>query len=1538
MSRRIRKRIRGPIAGAAMFACIAALIAAAPTAAALPVGSTGAASTDTTSTPAAIPEAQRNAVLGQQWRTSDDLAWTSSGDSSGFHILTAHQNDGYTWKTIATLSEPGIETSRWIGNACVTGSGDFAVVAYGPAELTNSQQLSDRGAFTAVVDLRTGQVSKLPVNASMAYFDPGCGTGDDAVITQSDNDGSTPQTRLQTVDAAHAKVTSTVTVTGQITSAVPSSGAIVAASGRQLVRISSKGTSTTLAKTRGVPFHLHADQSGTAAGVTFLDTDGTSETVDHQAGVSTSILARASLGQLGLSSGASGHVYITGGARPLGHLPSSVSTMAVAAGTQTSLHGGLAVTDAAAKSLTTPSAQQGTSGAPQTSIAQNTLRSPGVGTAPKATAASPAVAAQPILINAIATHAHSKVSFTVSPTVSASAKAAATGAAPSPLLPYETGGADAVSKAKAHRSLSPAKVSLAAVTPNDSPTDPVDEDHTCSVARNDPSTMVYQPTPNQVEWAADLAVRGLLTSANISRPASWKDSSLPAWSPQSMFPMPALAGGGQMPPQVLLGILTQESNLWQASSHAEPGEYGNPLVGNFYGTNVYPGTTGYDPNLIWNINWSNADCGYGIGQVTDGMRLAGHEKPGETALPATEQRALAMDYATNIAYSAQILATKWNELHAVTPAIKINNDDASKPENWFAAIWDYNEGFNAPGTGSTYGLGWYNNPANPIYPADRGPFLDGNIHCTVSNVAKSGYAACATNTALTDGPTYVDAANPQNWPYEEKVLGWGAAPIDTGHSYDDNGVKNNGNTAGYSAAWWNSDYDRVNLKPPLNTFCNTNNACDVTNPPACETQHLQNCDANYWYSHPATWKTDCATSCGNAYMTYKTLRAEPGDAHPAAINCGPVGSTIIGSISASVPEAACPSGGQQWTDGGTFSFSFPADANGNYEAKEDLQQISSGYGGHYWFSHGRQDGNWGNLLETTGTWTPKNLPSGTYSASDIPSHMYQIQVHMPYLGNKTKSAQYVIFDGAGHSYTQTVDQSSVTNGWIIMGTYALGPGAKVVLTNITDDSTSGDTTVAYDAMMFYPIAGPPPTTVTFPAGNANATPMDYSGGGTPEYMSNLKTVGLTYPSNVGNSKAAASATAKSPQAPLPCSEVKRKTGFYHCISSTTKPLNSRSNISAADTSVPPDFPTWCEKDPTFTRFESCEEGTLSYQFNDSQTGAVVGNASFSVKQETILNANSATFDDYMSITPINIDTQLMGIEVNVTSACQGSCTDGATTWYGAQEWATGDVHVATAHTSHTWMGSANWNDLQLNWTAPVVAGASGLGVAYPAWSTTDEPNGEIRCDKVVAGNSGCVFDKYIPGFTVDTDIDPAAAAFYWVLEQQLSTHPGSRVQNKPLHRLGDLDEQAANRNKICDSSFKKRWGVAAQSCDEYPFASSEESGGQLGITSGLSCAQLAAMPVPSSISPNAWELSWDEAYPFPTTSPWNLVCGRANMPGDQNSGVGGDLGRFTTDQRIMPANLTASPVVHGDAYFVDVPGFDSCTGNNESSCTIAALP
>ena len=545
-----------------------------------------------------------------------------------------------------------------------------------------------------------------------------------------------------------------------------------------------------------------------------------------------------------------------------------------------------------------------------------------------------------------------------------------------------------------------------------------DDNLPCAIQRNDVNVEVYQPSVAQVEWAVDQAVDGNLTTAH---PANYRNSGLPSYSPQGMFPLTPLVGGGKVPPQILLGILANESNLWQASGHVARGGYGNPLTGNIYGR-----TLDANGSEELNINFDQADCGYGIAQVTDGMRLG--------QLDPTKQRAIAFDYEANIAAGLNILIQKWNQLASYNPSITMNEGDPQWIESWYAAAWAYNSGLqpnaaNGNTTGCTpgpdctdsagnWGLGWANNPDNPIYKAGR--------HMFNSRPA--------------------DAASPSSWPYQERIIGWAAYPI-----YEDGGS--------YAQAYWLSNAARSAAIPSPKLFCTAANHCTA----ATRTCQYPDTDDNplalhCWTHYPVTWKV-CAggDECGYGQSTYTSDAAEPADpasTDPADCNSSalPADATIVDDLTNSDPSPFAPCNSVETS--GSFAFSFTADGNGNYPAHIDLHQINGGLNGHYWFTHTTQVND---DTAAVGTW---NFPP-------VAAGWGRLMVHVPAAGGQTPQAHYTITDGAtGTTQQRTLNQGWGTNTWVSLGSFQFTVGETVSLSSFAPDDTSQD--VAWDAVAFVP--------------------------------------------------------------------------------------------------------------------------------------------------------------------------------------------------------------------------------------------------------------------------------------------------------------------------------------------------------------------------------------------------------------------------------------------------------------------------------------
>jgi hypothetical protein len=126
--------------------------------------------------------------------------------------------------------------------------------------------------------------------------------------------------------------------------------------------------------------------------------------------------------------------------------------------------------------------------------------------------------------------------------------------------------------------------------------------------------------------------------------------------------------------------------------------------------------------------------------------------------------------------------------------------------------------------------------------------------------------------------------------------------------------------------------------------------------------------------------------------------------------------------------------------------------------------------------------------------------------------------------------------------------------------------------------------------------------------------------------------------------------------------------------------------------------------------------------------------------------------------------------------------------------------------------------------------------------------------------------------------------------------PDAWGYTKPLHREANDGKAAANRAAICDSTWVPDPTVATDSCDEYAFAATKESGGNVGLR-GSDCADVKiAKDASGKWVPTAYKYTGTER------------CVRAHVPTSENTAVGGELGRFTVANRLLD----------NDAYTVNV--------------------
>jgi hypothetical protein len=123
----------------------------------------------------------------------------------------------------------------------------------------------------------------------------------------------------------------------------------------------------------------------------------------------------------------------------------------------------------------------------------------------------------------------------------------------------------------------------------------------------------------------------------------------------------------------------------------------------------------------------------------------------------------------------------------------------------------------------------------------------------------------------------------------------------------------------------------------------------------------------------------------------------------------------------------------------------------------------------------------------------------------------------------------------------------------------------------------------------------------------------------------------------------------------------------------------------------------------------------------------------------------------------------------------------------------------------------------------------------------------VRCDNELPGvtSAGCVFPAFTPTLELSLATYRAAAANVGAAEAVVAGAPGappaSGSAGSPLTR-GDPAKRDSNRAKIC-GSFVPLASVTNDSCDEYPFASTTQSGGARNLT-GSACIELIPVTAP----------------------------------------------------------------------------------------------
>jgi hypothetical protein len=290
----------------------------------------------------------------------------------------------------------------------------------------------------------------------------------------------------------------------------------------------------------------------------------------------------------------------------------------------------------------------------------------------------------------------------------------------------------------------------------------------------------------------------------------------------------------------------------------------------------------------------------------------------------------------------------------------------------------------------------------------------------------------------------------------------------------------------------------------------------------------------------------------------------------------------------------------------------------------------------------------------------------------------------------------------------------------------------------------------------------------------------------------------------------------------------------------------------------------------------------TYTEYDSKTGAVMGTASLAISQDAELSATSTTWDEaiYVSITAVS--GAVSTLEIGFTASCTSPCSMvQPSPWVGLQP--IGQGQTLSGHVTYTDTPNPGPDSINPSYQLEVIQPGATPTQPYLNWSSVTT----WRCDNLVTSYAGCAIPAYTPTLGISFSQRGAAAATYDWAQINLPDHWGSSSKNQPLHRLADSARQQTNRDIICDGTFVKDPAVVNDSCDEFSFAATYESGAMFGLT-GSQCAE---------IEPYQQNGLW--YFKDINTVTGTERCVRSHVPLADNTGAGSDVAALTNTYRML---------------------------------------
>ena len=308
-----------------------------------------------------------------------------------------------------------------------------------------------------------------------------------------------------------------------------------------------------------------------------------------------------------------------------------------------------------------------------------------------------------------------------------------------------------------------------------------------------------------------------------------------------------------------------------------------------------------------------------------------------------------------------------------------------------------------------------------------------------------------------------------------------------------------------------------------------------------------------------------------------------------------------------------------------------------------------------------------------------------------------------------------------------------------------------------------------------------------------------------------------------------------------------------------------------------------------SRLSQCQiDPDVRYTLRD-QDGKVVATALFATAQQMELSTTSLEWTETDQLVMLEASPTLPALTATWTTKCSPTCSPATTAVFSKQPIAVGQRLEKTYKIAD--VPTAQYDYLDLAYTLDFDAAGSTEITPPATWDS------EVRCDDKlsVANTSGCIVPWVTPTLNVSRAQYGSSADMLDWAQKNLSGHWGLRNSGQPLHRLQSTRDSAANRQAICGATrFTADPAITDDSCDEFPFAGTYESGALNGVTDGRNCAQVTAV---RNSTTGDLASDWQTVTPIGTVT-GTEKCVRGHIPGPLNSDVGSSYGVFVKAARL----------------------------------------